>query len=111
MWVKYVLLELAVTLTIVLATIPNLTWARWIVIAYTALMVVLKVIALAGRRTLKSVKPSNPDVPDWFWHVNYAVNIFLLAADAWWLMVGAWVLIWVLSVAFERGMGPRAASR
>jgi hypothetical protein len=106
MWVKHVLLELGITLIIALATIPSFTWARWIVIAYTALMVLLKIVAVLGSRSLKSIQPSNPNVPPFFWHINYAVNIFLLAADAWWLMVSAWVLIWILSIVYDRRVGP-----
>lgn len=108
MWIKHVLLELGVTVLIALATIPDLTWARWIVIAYTGLMLLLKVVALLGGRTLKSFKPTSADVPAWFWHANYAVNIALLAADSWWIMVAAWALIWGLSIAFERRIGPSA---
>lgn len=111
MWIRHVLLELGITLIIVLATIADLTWARWIVIAYTGLMVLLKIVAVVGSRTLKSIQPTNRNVPTGFWHVNYAVNIFLLAADAWWLMVSAWALIWILSVVYDRQVGPAKQAR
>lgn len=106
MWLKHVLLELAVTLIIVVATIPELEWARWIVVAYTVLMLFLKVISVVGGNFLKSTRPTNPNVPAWFWHVNYAVNIALLASDRWWWMAASWILIWALSVIFERYVNP-----
>lgn len=110
MWVRHVILELAVTVVIALATIPDLAWARWLVIIYTILMLVLKATALVGRRTLISIRPTNPDVPGWFWHLNYAVNIGLLLADQWWLMATAWIVIWGLSIVFERYVNPTIRS-
>ena len=110
MWIRNVILELAVTLLIVVATIPEPAWARWIVMAYTILMLALKVIALLGRNVMKSVRPTNPDVPSWFWHVNYGVNVALLAVDAWWLVALGWFGIWILSFVFEQRMHPTPRS-
>lgn len=110
MWIKHVILELAVTLMIALATIPDLVWARWIVMIYTGLMLVLKIVALIGGRLLQSVRQPGADVPEWFWHANYAANVLLLALDEWWWMVGAWVAIWIVSVAYDQRVGMKTRS-
>ena len=110
MWIKHVILELAVTLMIALATIPDLVWARWIVIIYTGLMLVLKIVALIGGRLLQSIRQPSTDVPAWFWHANYAANVLLLALDEWWYMVGAWVAIWIVSVAYDQQVGMKTRS-
>lgn len=102
MWIKHVILDLLVTLLIVLATIPEVSWARWIVVGYTGVMIVLKIVALTGTRTIRSVGAATTNVPDWFWHAVYGLNVALLAVDRWWIPAAGWLLIWILSVAFQR---------
>lgn len=101
MWLKHVLLELLVTLVILFAVVSDAAWARWIVLVYTPFMLLLKVIALAGPRLIRTAGAAT-DVPDWFWHGNYAVNVALLLAAAWWLPALGWALIWLLSIAAAR---------
>lgn len=100
MWLKHVVLELAVTAFIALATIPELEWARWLTLGYTVLLLAVKAVALIGRNVLKGVA-TNEKVPSWFWHANYAVNVALVAADGWWSMTVGWALIWLFSILYE----------
>lgn len=108
MWLKHVLLELAVTACIAVATIPELEWARWLTLGYTALLLVVKAVALIGRNVLKGVA-TNEKVPSWFWHVNYAANVALVAVDGWWSMAVGWALIWLFSVLYESWLPRRQA--
>lgn len=97
MWIKHVLLEIAVTIVIALAAIGDLTWARWIVLIYTPFLLLMKVGVLFGSGFLRSLKGRNDPVPTWFWHTNYAVNVILFLAGQWWLLAAGWGMIWMLS--------------
>ena len=98
MWIKGIILEVVVTLVILYAVLTDAAWARWFVLIYTPFMLLLKAIALAGPRLIRTAGAA-AEVPDWFWHLNYAVNVALLLAAAWWLPALGWALIWLLSIA------------
>ncbi len=109
-WIKNASVDVAVTLLIVLATTQDLAWARWIVLLYTPLMLILKIAMLLGGRTLGRLKQKDGGVPVWFYHVLYAVNVVAASADRWWIVAGGWALIWILSIATDvRARRPVAA--
>ncbi|MFQ5571340.1 MAG: hypothetical protein ACE5G0_16815 [Rhodothermales bacterium] len=108
-WIKNVLVDVAVTLLIVLATTLDLVWAQWIVLIYTPFMVILKIVAFLGSKTLGHLKQKASGVPTWFYHVLYAVNVLVSAVDQWWLVAGGWALIWLLSIAADMRSRPAAA--
>ena len=92
-WLRHTIVDLAVTAAILVSVFAGQGWLMWVVRVYTPLMVVLKGTALLGR-----VTPSTDGVPDWFYHLLYAVNVMaLLYAQQYWL-VGGWVAIWLFSV-------------
>lgn len=96
-WLKNVILDLAVTACILAATVFDQTWAGWVVVIYTPLMLVLK----AGVFFMPSVGATarRDDVPELVYHVLYAVDAGLLLLHGWWWTGGGWVLIWALSAA------------
>ena len=98
-WLKEALLDVVVTVVIVLAAIPALPWARWIVLVYTPLMLLLKLGALLAAPHAGQVRRSAPEA---LFHVLYGINVLALLVGRWWWMAVAWVLIWGLSVAVER---------
>ncbi len=110
-WIKHTLVDMAVTTLIVLAVMLDLEWARWGVLIYTPLMVILKIVALLGSRFLGQLKRKDDGVPVWFYHALYAVNVTFSAGAAfvkagttahqWWIVAGGWALIWVLSITAE----------
>ena len=115
-WIKQALIDIAVTVLIVLAATMELGWARWIVLVYTPLMLILKIVAFLGSRALGQLKQKSDGVPPWFYHVLYAVNVLVSAGAAftgarpWWLIAGGWMLIWGLSIAADvRARRPVAA--
>ena len=107
-WLKDVLLDIAVTILIVLATSGVLPWAQWIVFVYTPFMLAMKVLAFfshgvtqfARQRQEKKEAP-----PSLFYHALYATNTALLALYAWWLTALQWALIWLFSYLIERREG------
>ncbi len=98
-WLKEALLDFVVTVVIVLAAVPALSWARWIVLLYTPLMLLLKLGALVVAPHLPRMQRRAPDV---LFHVLYGINVLALLIGRWWWMAVAWALIWGLSVAAER---------
>lgn len=100
-WIKNVLIDLAVTVVIALLAWQDWRWAEVAVWIYTPLMAALKALALfAG--SLGGLDRGLGAAPDWFYHLIYAINVGVLAADARWILAGLWVLIWALSVIAER---------
>ncbi|MDQ7039735.1 MAG: hypothetical protein Q9M35_02220 [Rhodothermus sp.] len=98
-WLREALLDLIVTGIIVLAAIPALSWARWIVLVYTPLMLLLKLGALLAAPHLPRMQRSTPAT---LFHVLYGLNVLVLLVGRWWWMAVAWALIWGLSVLVER---------
>lgn len=96
-WLKHVILDLAVTAVILVAVLTGQAWAQWVVWLYTPFMLLLKVGAFFGGSLTAQVR--QPDVPAWFFHGLYAVNVGALLAYGWWLEGAGWALIWALSAA------------
>ena len=120
-WIKNTLVDLAVTVLIVLAVTLDLEWARWGVVIYTPLMVILKIVALLGSQSLGQLKPKGDGVPVWFYHALYGINVvfstgFAVAGGGgnphqWWMIAGGWALIWILSITAEVRMRWPVAAR
>jgi len=108
-WFKQVILDVLVTALILVAVLLRPEWARWIVIIYTPIMLLLKVFSVFGTGITAQIKRSDAAVPGWFWHILYTVNTaallvvgWLLSDARWALITGIqWVLIWILSVVAE----------
>ncbi len=110
-WIKHTLVDLAVTVLIILAVTLDLEWARWGVLIYTPLMVILKIVAFLGSQSLGQLKPKGDGVPVWFYHALYATNVLVAVLDGWWIVAGGWALIWILSIAAEVRMRRPVAAR
>lgn len=104
-WLKDVLIDLAVTVLIVLLALQGWEWAAWVVWIYTPLMVLVKVASLFVGRLMETVRN---DVPAWFFHLLYGLNVVVLAVDGRWILALFWVVIWSLSVVAERRARPVA---
>ena len=99
-WLKNVLLDIAVTAVIAIWLFYGSTWAYWIVLIYTPLLVVLKVVALSSGISQATAQKKDA-TPVWFYHVIYATNLILLLVGKWWVMAAAWACIWVLSAYLQ----------
>lgn len=114
-WLKHVLVDVAVTVLLVVAATLNLEWAHWIILIYTPLMLILKIVAFTGSHALGKAKQKETGVPVWFYHVLYAVNVAasvwaaMKGMEHWWLIASGWVLIWTLSIAADVRSRPVAA--
>ena len=107
-WLKDVLLDIAVTVLIVLATSGVLPWARWLVVIYTPFMLAIKALAFFGGglgQITRQRKGAEEAPPALFLHALYAINCSLLALNGWWITAGLWALIWLFSYLVERRGG------
>jgi hypothetical protein len=112
-WLKNVLVDITVSVVIIIAVVVNLEWLKIVVIAYTALMLLLKIIALVNDQFMKSVKPGkSAQVPLWFISSLYALNVFVLIGFAWYLTAVQWALIWLFSwLAYSKNQKQKVQKR
>jgi flagellar biosynthesis protein FliQ len=95
-WIKNVLLDIAITTLIVIWLFLGNTWAYWAIIIYTPFLLLLKIVALSSGISQATAQTSD-STPTWFYHGIYAINLILLLVGKWYLVAGAWAIIWVLS--------------
>lgn len=101
-WLKNILVDLLVTAFIIVAVAGGWPWARWVVLGYTGLMLLLKVGALLGRGAVKQLKRTQAGAPTWVFHLLYLVDIVVLALGGWWIAAAGWLAIWLLSYIQQR---------
>lgn len=99
--IKTAIVDIAVTVLIILAVTTGAGWAWWIIAIYTPLMLLLKVLAVAGPRISK-LKVSREEPPRMLLHFLYGVNVVALGLAAWWYLFAGWLAIWILSIVQER---------
>ena len=96
-WLKTIIIDVLVTAVIVVAVVTDFAWARWAVVIYTPIMLVLKIVAVVGGSFTKQFKPRGPEAPAWAFHLLYAIDVVALSLATWWITAAQWVAIWALS--------------
>lgn len=91
---RHAALDLIATALVLVATLTNVAWLWYVVMGYTALVLLSRVGALAAR--LPQKRPADA-LPDLFYHALYALTCGLLIVARQHLLVGAWLAIWALS--------------
>ncbi len=109
-WIRTSWLDLVVTAFVAIATLGHVTWARWLVGGYTALMVLLKVIGASSGFVQQRIG-GKEEAPPWFYHLLYAANFGLCLFDRWWWVAAGWAVIWVLSALAFRSTPSRDAPK
>lgn len=114
-WLKYVVVDIIVSMVIVVAVLLKIEWLTIVVIAYTVLMLILKFLAIVSDPFMKSVKTGKSEsiqAPLWFTSSLYAFNVMVLLTFAWYYTAVQWVLIWVFSwIAFKKVKSQKAKSK
>ena len=103
-WLKNVVIDLLVTIVIAVYVFTVADWGYWIIIIYTPLMLLLKIVAVSsgiGSAVKRGAKKSSDDVPVWFYHVLYGANLIMLLYANWWVVAVGWAAIWILSAVQE----------
>ncbi len=101
-WLKDLIVDLIVTIFIIAAIFLGTTWMRWIIIGYTGIMLIAKIIVLMADSSLQLIRKTKTDAPEWFTHLLYAINTGVLIYGTWWYTAGGWLLIWILSYLAQR---------
>ena len=110
MWLKNVIVDIAVTAVIVLwalGILPDET--RWAIYIYTPFIALLKIAALATGLDRVKQKQSGDPPPTGFFHLLFAINVSMLLYSYFvhlnvimGIMAALWAVTWVLSVASSR---------
>jgi len=98
-WIKNAIIDIAVTAIIVVYALTTATWGWWIIAIYTPLMLLLKVLAMSGAAA--AVQRKADDVPGWFYHLLYGVNVLMLLYASFTNAAIGWAAIWILSAIVE----------
>ena len=104
-WLKDVVVDIAVTLFIFSAVLLQDSWMRYVIWAYTALMLLAKVAVLSADSFSQIANKARSDAPEWFSHLLYALNTAALFWGEWWYAGAAWALIWLFSYMAQRKHG------
>lgn len=96
-WIKDVLVDIAVTVVLLVATVGEVQGARWAITIYTPFILFLQFVQYVQRHSLSKFKPKGTTAPDYAYHVLYGANVLIAAYDRWWWVAGCWAAVWVLS--------------
>lgn len=96
-WIKEVLVDIVVTVFIIAALVMDATWMHWVVVGYTGVLVLAKILVLAGDDALQLIRKTQGEAPDWFPQLLYAINAGALLYFRQWYLAAGWLLIWLLS--------------
>lgn len=94
---KNALLDISVTVVIVIALATHNHVLELVVVWYTPIMLLLKLIGVFSSSVVNTLQSSKTAAPVWFVYGLYAINIIALAIAAWWWTAAEWGVIWVLS--------------
>lgn len=109
-WIKEVIVDIAATLLILVAVIFTDTWMKWLIWAYSGILLFAKTIILFGDSFLQLINKTKTNAPEWFSHLLYATNTGLFLYARWWYLAGVWAAIWILSYLAERKLKKRAGA-
>lgn len=110
-WIKEVLVDIAVTLFIIAAVLLADPWMKYIVWAYTGIMLLTKTIVMSSDNFMQIVNKSKTNAPDWFAHLMYALNTLVLLYFSWWYASAGWALIWLFSYLTQRKLQARKGNK
>jgi hypothetical protein len=102
-WLRLIVLDIVILVIIYLATIGEQQWARWFILFYTPLVVVMRILALRSRLLQRKVEAGD-EVPVWAYHLIYAASFSLCIWDQWWLVAVGWGAIWIMSSIYQSQM-------
>jgi hypothetical protein len=96
-WLKYATIDLVVTAAILIAAFQSLPWLEILLTIYAAILIFLKLFSLLNEGILRRIKREALAVPDWFYHLLYALNVTTLSASQHWELGLLWLVVWLLS--------------
>lgn len=107
-WFKNVLLDIIVTIVIVLAVTTHVQFLQTVVIWYTPVMLLLKIVGAFSGSVMSALSSPKSAAPAWFIYGLYGINIIVLLISAWWWTTAQWCAILVLSVVAYKKISPKS---
>ena len=101
-WIKNIVADIIVTIFIIVVVILNIEWLKIVLIGYTILILVLRIVIYFSGGSLFDKKNSSKKAPEWIIHLLYAINVIVLLIFQWWLIGILWILIWLFSWLFQK---------
>lgn len=101
-WLKDVVVDIATTILIIIAVFVHLPILNGIIIGYSILMLIIKLVAYFGDSFTTLMGKSQTAAPEWFSHLLYAINTGTLLLFEWWYTGAAWAFIWLVSYLTQR---------
>ncbi len=101
-WLKEVVVDIATTILIIIAVFIHSPILNGIIMGYTLLMLIIKLIAYFGDSVTSLMGKTQTAAPEWFSHLLYAINTGTLLLFGWWYTGAAWGLIWIISYLTQR---------
>lgn len=102
MWIKEILVDILVTLFIIATIWLDEVWMWYVLIAYTALLLIAKAAVLSGDIFLQMIRKTRQESPVWIPYLLYLANTLLLLRSGRWYLAGAWALMGLLSWLAQR---------
>lgn len=99
---KQIVVDLIVTILIIVAVVINNQWLTYIIIGYTVLMLVVKILVVFSDQLRAITKKNKSNIPDIFYHLLYGINVAALTVFAWYYTAAAWSIIWISSIYVSR---------
>ena len=95
-WLKYVMWDVAVTLYILVSVLVKQNRMFLLLMIYTIVMLIARVAAMSGAKTT-GLKRMQGQVPEWFFHFLYAINVVALIWGGRIVLAFLWAAIWGLA--------------
>jgi len=101
-WIKKVIIDILVSVTILVAVLNDQRWLEVIVVVYSSVLLVIKLLLLLSpAKSLKGCKLLTQNVPILFYHLIFGFNVLVLLIFQWWFSSLLWMMIWFISWMIE----------
>jgi len=108
-WLKNAVLDIALTALVITAVVTQIDWLRFFIIAYAGIMLFMKIGVYRSAQMTNRVNKKE-EVPVWFNHLLYAIDVAAPLFVGFWLMSGLWAAIWLVSyLTHQKGIQQREA--
>ncbi len=107
--IKASFIDILMTLFIVAAVWSATVWMYWVIMVYSALILLLRLIDFSGEGFQGMLKQPRELPPDWPFHILYGLNILILLYAGWYILTAIWAGIWLFSWLKQRKTRARKA--
>ncbi len=110
-WFSQVILDVLVTGFVILSAFWMPALLKYLLYAYSILLLLMRVISLFNRGMKLPVRKEKVKVPEWFYHINYFICTVVFFISMQYLLGILWIAIWLLSWISTRKLSGTMASR